>query len=72
MPNILAEIKFDTIDIETLFIDGEKSDYIHPSDFPEIEVKFPNSILHTIENSGHWVHAEAPDEFFNVVSTFLR
>ena len=33
----------------------------HFSDFEIIE----------IENSGHWVHAEKPKEFFEVVSRYL-
>ena len=32
---------------------------------------FPNSHLNVIENAGHWVHAERPYEFIQIVSTFL-
>lgn len=71
MPNILAEIEFDTIDIDTLFIRGGKSNYILESDYPVLEQKFPHSELLSLDNAGHWVHAEAPDEFFDGVLRFL-
>lgn len=55
----------------TLFISGGKSRYIQEKDMPLLHQLFPNSTIHTIENAGHWVHAEAPKEFFEVVNTFL-
>lgn len=69
---ILIEIPFDKIETETLFIRGELSNYILESDYPGIHEKFPHSKIHTIKNAGHWVHAEAPEEFFNVVMDFLE
>lgn len=72
IPNILSEISFDKIDVETLFIRGELSNYILESDYEEIIRKFPNSELYTIKNAGHWVHAEAPDEFYSTVMKFLQ
>ena len=71
MANILAEIPFKTIENKTLFIRGGKSNYILESDYKEIAEKFPNAEIYTLEDSGHWVHAEAPDEFFNQVMQFL-
>ncbi len=68
---IVEEIKFDTIDVETLFVRGGKSNYILESDFDAIAEKFPRSMIHSIEKSGHWIHAEAPDEFYTVVTNFL-
>lgn len=55
----------------TLFVRGEKSNYILESDFEEIKHIFPNSEVKTIANSGHWIHAEQPQEFMRIVSTFL-
>lgn len=54
----------------TLFIRGEKSDYINQSDEAEIKKLYPNSDIVSI-NSGHWVHAEKPEEFYNAVIKFL-
>ncbi|MBD3638629.1 MAG: alpha/beta fold hydrolase [Crocinitomicaceae bacterium] len=71
MPNIVAEIPFDTIDSNTLFIRGGNSNYILKSDFEDIHKKFPFSDIYTLEDAGHWVHAESPDEFYNRVMRFL-
>lgn len=69
--NILTEINFDTINVRTLFIRGEMSNYILESDYKNIADKFPNSSIHTIKNAGHWVHAEAPEEFYQTVVNFI-
>jgi esterase len=54
-----------------LFIRGGLSDYILDEDFKEICKKFPRAELSTIPNATHWVHADAPEEFFDVVNRFL-
>lgn len=56
---------------QTLFIRGEKSDYIHSADETEIKKLYPNSEIVSI-NSGHWVHAEKPQEFYDSVKSFLK
>lgn len=55
----------------SLFINGSKSNYIVESDKPEIVKVFPNAKFHTIEDAGHWVHAEKPTELLQVVNDFL-
>lgn len=67
------EIKTDsTFDGPTLFIKGAKSDYINDSDRAMIEKLFPNATLTSIPQAGHWVHADAPKEFVEVVGNFLQ
>ncbi len=56
----------------TLFIRGEKSDYITDDDLDIIEEAFPMAQHVTIENAGHWLHAENPNQFFDEVITFLK
>ncbi len=56
----------------TLFIRGEKSRYILTDDLPVIEQLFPQYSLKTISNAGHWVHAEAPEDFTETVQDFLN
>ena len=56
---------------ETLFISGEKSNYILPQDEFQIKQQFPNSSIVTIKNAGHWVQAENPTDFNKVVKDFL-
>ncbi|MCR9172327.1 MAG: alpha/beta fold hydrolase [bacterium] len=63
MPNILSGFKADEIFTPTLFIRGAMSNYILDEDIRSLEVQFPDMELATIENAGHWVHAEAPEEF---------
>jgi esterase len=56
----------------TLFIRGGASNYVLDSDFNTIEKHFPNVDIKTIPNVGHWLHAENPSEFYNIVSSFLN
>ena len=69
--NIVSSIEGE-FEGETLFIKGGKSDYIQENNWSEIQEQFPNSKLSVIANSGHWVHAEQPHEFFNEVLNFLN
>jgi esterase len=54
----------------TLFIKGNRSEYIVEADTPSIQRLFPRARIDTIE-AGHWVHAEAPDRFAEIVEQFL-
>ncbi|KIA82942.1 alpha/beta hydrolase [Kaistella solincola] len=64
-------IKFGVFSGDTLFISGEKSQYILPQDEFQIKQQFPNSSVATIKNAGHWVQAENPTDFNEVVKKFL-
>lgn len=66
----VTEIPF-PIPLETLFVRGGSSGYILDSDFDRIESLFPNSEIATIENAGHWVHAEKPQELLELIVNFL-
>lgn len=55
-----------------LFVRGGKSGYVQDEDWPLIEILFPAAKLATVENAGHWVHAEAPEAMLNLVDTFLK
>ena len=57
--------------LPALFIRGGKSDYIQDKDKESIKKIFPLAEIKTIENAGHWVHAEAPAEFYNMVIQFI-
>ena len=71
MENILKAIPEEEVLVQTLFIKGSLSNYILDKDIPDIENQFPDSSFVTIENAGHWVHAEKPEEFMNAVLEFL-
>ena len=55
----------------TLFLAGEKSDYILPQDHAQIASQFPQAIVKTIPNAGHWLHAENPIVFATEIADFL-
>lgn len=68
--NIIAQID-GTYSGKTLFIKGERSNYISEDAFNTIQQQFTNSSLAVIENSGHWVHAENPKQFYQIVMDYL-
>ena len=54
----------------TLFLAGEQSPYIKPSDFPVMRRLFPRYTLEVIERAGHWLHVENPTRFLELVQGF--
>lgn len=57
---------------DTLFIRGGKSGYIDDMDKPLILKHFPKAEIKTISGAGHWLHAEKPEEFFQICLDFLE
>ncbi|MFD0931628.1 alpha/beta fold hydrolase [Psychroflexus salinarum] len=57
---------------ETLFIKGGKSNYIKESDKSDIASHFENFKIKSIENAGHWIHAEKRKEFFSLSLDWLK
>ncbi len=56
----------------TLFLGAERSDYLDPArDGDAIKTAFPAAEIEMISESGHWVHAERPEEFLRRVDAFL-
>ncbi len=60
-----------TFEGPTLFVRGGKSDYIADDDLLGIRERFPSADLVTIEEAGHWVHADVSDALAKVVVDFL-
>lgn len=54
-----------------LFIRGDRSNYITETDLNDISKRFPGFKLVTVQDSGHWVHAEQPERFFSTVMDFI-
>jgi esterase len=59
------------VETPTLFMRGDRSDYIMDEDWDEILKAFPNARLDTIENSGHWIQAEQPKPFIKSMLDFV-
>lgn len=56
----------------TLFLKGEKSNYIQDSDKETIFQIFECAEIEIVSNSGHWINSDNPKEFFQKVISFLR
>ena len=52
---------------DALFITGENSTYFRPETIPAL---FPKTIVKTIANAGHWLHAEQPEHFVKAIEDF--
>jgi esterase len=61
-----------TFDKPTLFIRGGRSSYIEDDDALLIRQIFPGAEIATLPEAGHWVHVDAPEEFFQTVLNFLN
>ena len=72
MSEILKEVPKELSLTPTLFLRGEKSKYIEQEDFDELHELFPNSEIETVYNAGHWLHAENPLDFYQLVFDFLQ
>ncbi len=60
-----------TFDKDTLFVRGALSNYITDQHRDAIAERFPAARITTIEQVGHWLHAEKPQTFYRIVSDFL-
>ena len=56
---------------DTFFINGGTSTFVKGSHMKIISEYFPNYMLTTIRGSGHWVHAEAPDNTLALLKRYL-
>lgn len=70
MPCILEALPSEEVLTQTLFIRGALSNYILDEDIEEIENQFPDSQIVSIENAGHWVHAEQAEVFLETILEF--
>ncbi|MCW9035440.1 MAG: alpha/beta fold hydrolase [Rhodospirillales bacterium] len=55
----------------TLFVSGGKSTYVKKSHHKLISKMFPQVQFEEIHGAGHWLHAEKPGEFLQIVTDFL-
>jgi len=61
----------DSFEGPTLFLRGDRSEYISIDDTPVIKRHFPMSKIDSIDNAGHWLHAENPKQFFEKSISFF-
>lgn len=53
-----------------LFIKGGKSEYISESDLDAIKLYYPEAQLVRVEEAGHWLHAEQPEQLIKLLLDF--
>ena len=71
LSNIGLDLQFEgQFEKPTLFIRGAKSKYVRDEDWHRIIKIFPSAKLETMD-TGHWVQAEKPQEFADVVMKWL-
>lgn len=58
-------------DYPALFIKGENSNYITEGDKETIKKLYTDSVIKTIPNAGHWLHAEQPHLFLETIEEFV-
>jgi pimeloyl-ACP methyl ester carboxylesterase len=58
--------------IPTLFVRGSRSTHLKVDDEVDIRRRFQNVWIVSIDGAGHWVHADRPEQFLDVVRRFLE
>uniref|UniRef100_A0A023FVL1 sn-1-specific diacylglycerol lipase ABHD11 n=1 Tax=Amblyomma parvum TaxID=251391 RepID=A0A023FVL1_AMBPA len=73
LPKIIQmhDLKGLSYDGNTLFICGGDSPYVSKRDHGAIKEQFPKAEIVYVKGAGHWVHAEKPAEFLDLVKKFL-
>lgn len=61
----------DTYDGPTLFLRGDRSEYITTGELSDFKKHFPKAEMQTVEKAGHWLHAENPEQFYEKSLAFL-
>ncbi|MBN1251441.1 MAG: alpha/beta fold hydrolase [Bacteroidales bacterium] len=59
------------ISIPTMFVRGADSDYILNQDIEKIKTIFIESNIVTIDDAGHWLHAEQPKKLIKIITDFI-
>jgi esterase len=60
-------------EVNSLFIRGGKSPYVGNEQKQQaVQKQFPNSVIETVENAGHWLHAEKTAEVVLLMKEYLN
>jgi pimeloyl-ACP methyl ester carboxylesterase len=54
-----------------MFVVGERSTHVEKQHYGEIKKLFPETSIEILANSGHWLHAEQPEQFLALVNHFM-
>ncbi len=70
MDAILEALPNEEVGVPSLFLYGEKADYVSQDDFDSIRTLFPSAEFVGMQ-AGHWLHAEDPQRFYEEVKKFV-
>jgi esterase len=70
MDTVLPESFAESINVPTLFLKGENSNYISPKGEGMLKNFFSNYNAVSIPNAGHWLHAENPQAVLTEIMRF--
>ena len=71
LEEVVGSIDLSVNTLPALFIRGSESDYVGDDDLERLQEHFLHMNDHVISGAGHWLHAQAPEEFYAVTSDFL-
>ncbi|CCO49331.1 putative VALACYCLOVIR HYDROLASE [Vibrio nigripulchritudo SOn1] len=69
--NIISWEEAKAVQTPALLIKGGNSDYLTEAHQPAVMRQFPNAKAHVIANTGHWLHAEKPNDVLRVMRRFI-
>lgn len=58
-------------DTPVLFLKGANSDYLQADHQGQIQQQFTQVKVHIVANTGHWLHAEKPNEVLRAIRKFI-
>lgn len=65
------ELTDQKIETNTLFVKGAQSNYITEQSILNINTNFLDVRIETIDDAGHWVHADKPERLMNICKEFF-
>ncbi len=67
-----SELKHHSTRLPALFIGGANSSYVRSIHNTAIFHHFPAAEINMIDDAGHWLHADKPNEFIDKVQSFIQ
>jgi len=56
---------------QSMFVVGERSTHVEKQHYGKIKTLFPETRIEVLANSGHWLHAEQPEQFLALLNCFM-
>ena len=72
LDKVTEKIELSVNTLPTLLIYGGESNYVSEKDLVELENLYLSLETACLEDCGHWLHAQEPEEFYEITSDFLN